>query len=82
MKKICGILKYVVLIGSLIAGLYVGGYLMFVKSILVCCIAINAGTLTGMMAIWTVVKCALAGSVCGAIFGIGYLIALTLNDYS
>lgn len=82
MKKICGILKYVVLIGSLIAGLYVGGYLMFIKPIVTCITAFDLGALTGAMIGWSIVKCIFAGTVSGIIIYLGYIACVLLCHFA
>ena len=48
-------------------GLYVGGWLMFVKPIISCCIAYDAGVLTATKIGLTVIECILAGFVGKAI---------------
>lgn len=44
-------------------GLYVGGWLMFIKPILAAAAAYDAGVLTGMIIAVTTLKCILATSV-------------------
>lgn len=50
------------------AGLYVGAWLMFIKPIIACCVAFDAGTLTAVMVGKTVLKCIFAGFVGWVIF--------------
>lgn len=57
---------FFVFFGFAAAG-YVGLYLMFVKSIIDCAKAVDAGTINGGLIIWSAVKMILANSV-------GYLI--------
>lgn len=52
---------------GILAAAYVGLYLMFIKSIIDCAMAFDAGTLNGGLIIWSAVKMIFAGSV-------GYLI--------
>lgn len=54
MKKI--ICNLIIIIG-VVLGLYVGGWLMFIKPILDATKAFNKGTLTGLMIICTIIKC-------------------------
>ena len=76
-KIICG---FTVLIGSMVLGAYVGGWLMFVRPILDACKAFDAGTLTGLMVGTTVLKCIFAGTIGGLIIYIGAGISSALFD--
>lgn len=71
MKQIVGIL--IIIIGAVV-GLYVGGWLMFVKPIIAACLAFDAGTLTGLMVGITVLKCIFASCVGSIIFYVGMII--------
>jgi len=78
MKTILGIL--LLIIGA-IAGLYVGGWLMFIQSILDVCRAFDNQTLTATLIGWTIIKCVFAGFVGYLVFCIGYIPAMFLiND--
>jgi len=68
MKTILGIL---LIIAGVVGGLYVGGWLMFIKSILQACQAFDNHTLTATLIGWTVIKCVFASCVGGIIFYIG-----------
>jgi len=48
---------------SCIAGVYVGGWLMFIKPILNCCTMFDTGTLTGYIVGITILKCIFATTV-------------------
>ena len=76
-KIICG---FTVLIGSMVLGAYVGGWLMFVRPILDACKAFDAGTLTGLMVGTTVLKCIFAGTIGGLIIYIGARVSSVLFD--
>lgn len=45
-----------IIIGTAL-GIYAGGWLLFIKPIIVVCAAYDAGTLTGSMIGWTIIKC-------------------------
>lgn len=77
MKVIMG---WIVLIGSIVGGLYVGGWMMFIQPILEACKAFDAGTLTGLIVGVTVLKCIFASAVGGVIVWVGSAIAVTLFD--
>lgn len=77
MRKILGVIIAIVGIGL---GLYVGGWLMFIKPIIACCMSFDAGTLTGTMVGWTVIKCIFASFI-GSIIGyVGIVIGATVID--
>lgn len=63
------------LIGSVLLGLYVGGWMMFIHPIIEACKAFDAGTITGLLIGTTVLKCMFASLVGGIIVWIGALIA-------
>lgn len=65
MKQIFGILLIII---SVLGGLYVGGWLMFVQPIIEVCKAIDTGTLTAMIVGGAVIKCFLASPV-GVLIG-------------
>ena len=54
---------YLIMLISLLAGLYVGGWLMFIKPIKKVSKAIDNGTVTRFMVVATVLKCFLSVSV-------------------
>ena len=74
------IMGWIVLIGSIVGGLYVGGWMMFIQPILEACKAFDAGTLTGLIVGVTVLKCIFASAVGGVIVWVGSAIAVTLFD--
>ena len=51
------VLFWITIIIGIILGIYVGGWLLFIKPIVVACAAYDAGTLTGSMIGWTIIKC-------------------------
>jgi hypothetical protein len=55
-----GWLFYIV---GIVGGLYVGGWLMFIKPIMEACQHFDAGTLTGMIVGATVLKCLFANPI-------------------
>lgn len=74
------IMGWSVLIGSIVGGLYVGGWLMFIQPIIEACKAFDAGTLTGLMIGITVLKCIYASAVSGFIVSIGSTISKALFE--
>ena len=79
MKKFLNTLGTLIFIISSLGGIYVGGYLTFIKPITTCITAFDLGTLTGAMIGWAIVKCLFAGSVCGIIVYLGYLACILLK---
>ena len=75
MKVIIG---WVVFIGSIVLGAYVGGWLMFIQPIIEACKAFDAGTLTGLIVGTTVLKCIFASTVGALIVWIGSAIVTAL----
>ena len=75
MKTIVG---WIVLIGSIVCGLYVGGWLMFVHPIIETCKAFDAGTLTGLIVGTTILKCIFASTVGRLIVHVGLQISLVI----
>lgn len=61
------IIAIMVLIVGVIAAVYFGGYVMFIKAILYACAAFDAGTLTATIVGLTVIKCLFASTVGGLI---------------
>lgn len=56
------------MIYGVFSGLYVGGWLMFLKPILIAITAYDTGTLTGMIIFSTVIKCIFASAIGFLIF--------------
>lgn len=77
MKVIIG---WIVLIGSIVGGLYVGGWLMFIHPIIEACRAFDAGTLTGLIIGTTFLKCVFASTACLVIVYFGAVIANKLFE--
>lgn len=75
MKKISKSIHWVIFAAGIIAGLYVGGWLMFIQPILEACKHFDAGTLTGLMVGTTVLKCVFASAVGSIIAYVSLLIA-------
>lgn len=73
-----GIIAIIIWVIGAALGLYVGGWLMFVKPIITCCAAFDAGTLTGMMIGTSVLKCIFGSAIGGTIFLICHVIAMLL----
>ena len=65
-------------IGCLL-GLYVGGWMMFLKPIINAVTMYDAGILTGAIIFWTVIKCIFAGFVGTVIACIGLIIASIIS---
>lgn len=62
-KGIKVILAVLIFVGGIVAAIYFGLWVMFIKSILTVCAAFDAGTLTATLVGWTVIKCLLASAV-------------------
>lgn len=73
------IISIIIAIIGIALGIYVGGWLMFIKPIIACCTALDAGTLTAAMVGWTIVKCIFASAVGTIIAYIGIVIASLIN---
>ena len=73
------IIAWIVFIGSIVGGLYVGGWLMFIQPIVEACKAFDAGTLTGLMVGTTILKCMFASAVGYMIIYVGTTIAIKLE---
>lgn len=67
------IFGYSIMAIFILAGLYVGGWLMFVQPILEACQHFDAGTLTGTIVGITVLKCVFASTVGSLIAYVGVL---------
>lgn len=76
MKSILAVLVFI--LGVTLAG-YTGGWLLFIKPIIDCCKALDAGTLTALMVGVTVVKCIFASMVAGIIMWVSTVVAALLN---
>ena len=50
-------LFWTVIIVGIALSIYAGGWLLFIKPVIVVCAAYDAGTLTGSMIGWTIIKC-------------------------
>lgn len=74
-----GVIAVIIWILGAVLGLYVGGWLMFIKPIIGCCVAFDAGTLTAMMVGMTVIKCFFGSTVGSLIFLVGHCIAMLLT---
>lgn len=64
-----------------IAGLYVGGWLMFAQPILDMCIQLDAGTLTATVVGITILKCIFASTVGTIVFFVGVFISDAIIDH-
>ena len=75
MKKNGIIIYWFLFVASIIGGLYVGGWVMFIQPILEACKHFDAGTLTGLIVGTTVLKCIFASGVGGVIIYIGTIVS-------
>ena len=71
MKEAIG---YLLMIIGIAAGLYVGGWLMFIQPILEVCKCFDAGTLTGTIIGVTILKCVFSGAVGSIIAWLGVVL--------
>lgn len=67
------VLAWLILLAGIIAGLYVGGYLMFIKAILIACHAFDIESLTAVLVGKTFIKCVFASTVGGLIAFAGFI---------
>ena len=74
------IVSWIILIGSILCGLYFGGWIMFIQPIVEACKCFDAGTLTGAIVGSTIVKCALASFVTSIIISAGIFIIQIINE--
>ena len=77
-KGIKVILAVLIFVGGIVAAIYFGLWVMFIKSILTACAAFDAGTLTATLVGWTVIKCLLASAVSSLIVWIATTISTFL----
>ena len=73
------IVSWIILIGSILCGLYFGGWIMFIQPIVEACKCFDAGTLTGAIVGSTIVKCALASFVTSIIISASIFIVQIIN---
>ena len=73
------VVSWIILIGSILCGLYVGGWIMFIQPVIEACKHFDAGTLTGAIVGSTIVKCALASFVTSIIVSAGIFIVQIIN---
>lgn len=71
MKEVIG---YLLMIIGIAAGLYVGGWLMFIQPILEACRCFDAGILTGTIIGVTILKCVFSGAVGSIIAWLGVVL--------
>lgn len=79
-KGIKVILAVLIFAGGIVAAIYFGLWVMFIKSILTACAAFDAGTLTATLVGWTVIKCLLASAVSSLIVWITTTISTFLCE--
>ena len=73
------VVSWIILIGSILCGLYVGGWIMFIQPVIEACKHFDAGTLTGAIVGSTIVKCALASFVTSIIVSAGIFIVQIID---
>ena len=73
------VISWIILIGSILCGLYIGGWIMFIQPIIEACKYFDAGTLTGAIIGSTIIKCALASFVTSIIISAGIFIVQIIN---
>lgn len=80
MEKAQTIVGFLLMFAGVAAGLYVGGWLMFIQPIMDACRHFDAGTLTGMIVGITVLKCVFASAVGSIIAYIGVFLGAFIQD--
>lgn len=66
----------VINIVSLLGGAYFGFWKLCIKSIILACMAFDAGTLTGSMIFWTIFKCVVLSPV--VTWGVYFILVIVL----
>jgi hypothetical protein len=69
-----------IIIASILCGLYVGAWLLFIKPIIDVCIAFDNNTLTGVMVGWTIIKCIFASTVGSLLTYLGITIGIGIME--
>lgn len=64
---------------GIILAVYVGYWTLFIKPIMACVAASDAGVLTAAMTKITIFKCSVSWLVAGVIFGLGYIAAIIVS---
>lgn len=77
-KLIKAIFSLIVLITGVVAAIYFGIWVMFIKSILLVGVAFDAGTLTGIGVSWAIIKCLFAKAVTKIILKVTVWVSETL----
>lgn len=75
MKTLGRIAYVLIFIASIAAGLYVGGWVMFIQPIIDACAHFDAGTLSAVVIGTTIIKCIFASTVGGLIVTFGIMVA-------
>lgn len=78
--KVIFILAIMFIVAGTIGGLYVGGWLMFIKPIIGCCAMFDAGMLTALAVGKAVISCIFASVVGVVIFYVGLIIGRILLE--
>ena len=75
-KRILSVLIFI--IGLLLAG-YIGGWLLFIKPIIACCAAFDAGNLTALMVGISIIKIVFATAISSIIFWVASMISILIS---
>lgn len=78
-RKNKGLWSILIFIIGLVLAAYVGGWLLFIKPIISCCIAFDAGTLTALIVGISVIKILCASVVAGVIIWVSGLISTIIT---
>lgn len=81
MIKFRNVIAWLLLIAGIIAGIYFGGYAMFIKPILIACKAFDVGALTAFLIGKTIIKCLLASIVAGVCVLAGFVGFGLVSEY-
>lgn len=73
-SKLRVVIAALVFIIGIILAAYIGGWILFIKPIIACCIAFDSGTLTALMVGTTVIKAIFAGTVASLIIWVSSVI--------
>jgi len=80
MSKLLKIIGFLIIITGCLTGLYVGGWVLFIKPIIDVCKSLDAGSISYVQVGWAVIKYLFCGLVGWAIAGVGYFLGLLIIE--
>lgn len=82
MKMVKKIVGWLIILGSCLAGVYVGGWLLMLKPIYDLCIAVSHENITIMQIIITFIKCTFSMSVAWLLAYTGSAIGMAIKEWN